>query len=71
MELHERLTALGDIALLIGEYFQANAGMIHPSDSWNMAGFAPEHFESDFGWIFEELSKPTIEQLEAIKAEME
>lgn len=68
MELAERIQALGDIAILIDRYFQDNSSLMHDRDSWNPAGFEVEMFESDFGWIFEELPKPTIDQLETIKA---
>lgn len=66
--MEERIAALGDIAILIGKYFEANPGKIGPADSWNPAGFEVDKIETDFGWIFEQLPKPTLEQLEAIKA---
>ena len=68
MELEERIQILGDIALLIDRYFQDNPSLLHNGDSWNIAGFDTNKIDTSFGWIFQELSKPTIDQLEAIKA---
>ena len=68
--LLDRIQALGDIALLIDIYFQQNSSIIYSGDSWNPAGFDANKIESNFGWIFQELPKPTIDQLETIKAAM-
>lgn len=65
-----RITALGDIAILLDTYFKSNTSIIHSEDSWNIAGFESAHFNSSFGWIFQELPKPTIAQLESIKASL-
>lgn len=70
LALGNRVQALGDIAILLDAYFKANASQIHGQDSWNIAGFSTENFNSSFGWIFEELPKPTIDQLETIKASL-
>lgn len=71
MELQERIDALGDIAILVDKYFQDNPEKLHAGDSWNPAGFSIDNIETDFGWIMQELAKPTIDDLEALKASLE
>lgn len=68
--LSNRITALGDIAILIDKYFQDNVAQLHSGDSWNSAGFEPNKIDTNFGWNFQELSKPTISQLETIKSQL-
>lgn len=69
--LSNRVAALGDIAILIDKYFQDNAAQLHSGDSWNSAGFESDKIDTNFGWNFQELPKPDIDQLEAIKALLE
>lgn len=71
MTLAERILALGDIALLVENYFKNHGAEIMPADSWNPAGFEEQHIESSFGWAFQNIPKPTLEQLETIKESME
>lgn len=68
--MEQRILDLGDIALIIDKYFQNNAADLRPQDSWNPCAFCVEHIETPFGWNFEILAKPTIEQLEQIKLEL-
>jgi hypothetical protein len=70
MSLQERILALGDIVLLLEHYFKNYGAPIEPSDSFNLAGFEAEHIETSFGWSFQNIPKPTLEQLEQIKEQM-
>jgi hypothetical protein len=70
MTLQERIDALGDIGLLIDKLFQDNAQSLVDSDSWNPCAFCASHIETSFGWEFENLAKPTIDDLEDIKANL-
>jgi len=70
MTLQERIDALGDIALLIDKLFQDNAADLRPQDSWNPCAFCVDHIETSFGWNFEIIAKPTIDDLEDIKANL-
>lgn len=65
--MQDRIMALGDIALLIENYYKNAQYEADPADSYNLEGFSEAHIETDFGWYFKNLSKPTLEQLEAIK----
>jgi hypothetical protein len=71
MTLAERILALGDIALLVENYFKNHGGQIMPDDSWNMAGFEEQHIETSFGWAFQNIPKPSLEQLEQIKEQLD
>ena len=66
-----RIEALGDIALLIDQLFQSNAANLRDNDSWNPCGFCANHIDTNFGWIFEVIPKPTLLELEAIKASLQ
>lgn len=71
IEIAERqaeLDTLGDISLIIGKYVSQNSNLVTGNDSYNIAGFKGETINSSFGWNFSGLSKPTIAQLDALKA---
>jgi peptidoglycan hydrolase CwlO-like protein len=71
-ELEARIEALGDIALLVQAYYDAApAEQRRPDDAFNLAGFTADHIESDFGWHFEALPKPSLAELEQIKEQLE
>lgn len=63
----QRVADLGDISLLLEYHFKNHANPVEPSDSFNLAGFEADKLESSFGWIFANIPKPTLEQLEQIK----
>jgi hypothetical protein len=67
--LQQRIEALGDIALLLEHYYKNTPYEQNSADSFNIAGFEAAHIRSSFGWQFANLAKPTLEQLEQIKAE--
>lgn len=69
--MEQRIQALGDLCLIIDKYFQDNVASLRPSDSWNPCAFCANHIETSFGWNFELLAKPTIQQLEQIKLSLE
>lgn len=66
--LPDRVQVLGDISLLLDTYFQQNSSLLHNGDNWNPATFDVDKFDTNWGWRFQELPKPTINQLETIKS---
>lgn len=67
--VQSRLLALPDLAELLSLYLEQNKEQVEEDDSFNPAGFSDvDRLESSFGWNFENLAKPTIDQLEALIA---
>lgn len=71
MTIQERIQALGDVVILVDKYLQDNLNLIQEDDAFNPAGFEADKIESNWGWYFQSLPKPTLEQLEQIKQELE
>lgn len=69
--MEQRISDLGDVALLVEYYFKNHGAFVNPDDSWNPCAFCVEHIESSFGWSFQNIPKPTIDELEAIKVILE
>jgi hypothetical protein len=71
LDLETRIEALGEVDQLVAHYFgQAPAEQRRQDDAWNSCAFCAAHIESNFGWHFSALQKPTLAQLEQIKVEL-
>jgi hypothetical protein len=62
--LRLRLEAIPDLSLAIAKYIANNADDVEPDDSYNIAGFELDNFNSSNFWYFTNLAKPSIEELE-------
>lgn len=67
IELRTRIIALGDIAEILDRYIDKS--LIQEDEGYNLAGFEAEHIEdASCGFFrYSQISKPTLEQLEALK----
>ncbi len=67
MSLAERIEALGNLIPILELYINNNSELKDGDDSFNLEGFTELYIGSNFGWDFLNISKPTIEELEALK----
>jgi hypothetical protein len=72
LDLENRIAALGEIGPLVAHYFgSAPEAQRRADDAWNPCAFCADHIETNFGWHFPLLQKPTLTQLEQIKLDLE